>query len=381
MPNYKAIINKTLVDKLKPGDDVTDSQLPGFTVRCRKNSISYSVKVSINSRAKRFTIGNHGLPWTPDAARREAMKIKSDPITALKETQKTPSIAEAAEEFKKDHVSNLQSGPKRDYTSLLDNHIVPTNKHKLVIDYNRQDAIKLHKSLKDTPRWANYALTVLSSLMGWCEDYGYRPENSNPCKKIKRFMETKRQRYLSSDEFSRIGAALSELEHSGKVSVYAATAIRLLIFTGARSSEILNLKHSAISYDKKMLFLSHSKTGEKSIKLNEPAIEILKALPRQLKNDYVIVGQRHGQRMVNISKPWKAVCNKAKVVDCRLHDLRHSYASVLASKGASLLLIGKLLGHSNPQTTARYAHLVDDLVTAANDQLGEILENAFQKRT
>ncbi len=378
MPNIKAQISKTLVDRLKPGDEVTDISLPGFTVRCRKKSTSYSVKISINGRAKRFTIGNHGLPWTPDTARKEAMKIKSDPIAALKETEKIPTIFQAAAEYKEDHLKNLKPGPRRDYTTLLDKHIVPFSPEKLVMEFNRQEAIKLHKSLSNTPRWANYALTVLSSFMSWCEDFGYRPENSNPCKNIKRFKENKRQRYLSSDEFTLIGAALSHLEQKGKISIYAAAAIRLLIFTGARSAEILKLNHANISYDKKMLFLSDSKTGEKTIKLNEPAIEILRALPRQINSDYVIIGQRTGKHMVNISKPWKLVCKTAGVEDCRLHDLRHSYASVLASQGVSLLLIGKLLGHSNPQTTARYAHLVDDVVTAANDQLGEELGIVLQ---
>ncbi len=373
MPNFKANINKSLIEKLNPGDEVTDASLPGFTVRRRKDSISYSVKVSIHSRSKRFTIGTHGLPWTPEAARRKAMQIKSDPIAALKDTEKNPTVAEAVREFQNDHLKKLKSGPSRDYTALLENHILPQLKNKLVVDVSKQDAIKLHKSMSDTPRWANYALTVLSSLMSWCEDYGYRHINSNPCLKVKRYKEVKRERYLSMDEFTRIGSALAELQSSGRISVYAAAAIRLLIFTGARTSEILALKHSDISYDKKMLFLHDSKTGAKNIKLNEPAVEVLKSLPRQLNSDYVIIGQRPGKHMVNISKPWKLVCEKASINNCRVHDLRHSFASVLASSGFSLLLIGKLLGHSNPKTTARYAHLVDDVVVAANEKVGNTL--------
>ena len=116
--------------------------------------------------------------------------------------------------------------------------------------------------------------------------------------------------------------------------------------------------------------LPDSKTGKKAIRLNAPARKVLEGIPRLEGNPFVICGERPGQHLVNLQKPWRRIRKAAELDDVRLHDLRHSFASVGASSGQSLIVIGKMLGHSQPATTARYAHLADDPVKAASDAVG-----------
>ena len=158
-------------------------------------------------------------------------------------------------------------------------------------------------------------------------------------------------------------------------------AIRLLIFTGARRNEILTLRWEHVSEEHGCLMLPDSKTGRKAVHLNPPALDVLHALPRLEGNPYVICGEKAGQHLVNLEKPWRRIRKAAKLDDVRLHDLRHSFASVAASGGQSLIVIGKMLGHSQPATTARYAHLADDPVKAASDAVGRHIAAAMDGGT
>ena len=228
---------------------------------------------------------------------------------------------------------------------------------------------------------ANLMVSVFSKMMSWAEAFEYRPDNSNPCRGIKRYREVKRQRYLSMDEISSLGTALQEAEEEGLIGQFAAACIRLLIFTGARQGEILGLKWEYVDLKRKRLWLPDSKTGQKAISLNDQAIEILESLPRLNSNPYVIVGQRTGQHMINISKPWIVVRDRAGLKDVRMHDLRHSFASVAVSElGGSLPMIGKLLGHKQTQTTAQYAHLADEPVDRLNQGVGDLIGQAMGRK-
>jgi integrase len=295
MGNFRARITKSLIDRLQPGDYVSDISLNGFAARCQNVCVSYVVKVSINNRAKLFTIGKHGQPWTPDAARKRAMEIKCDPYAAMKEKIKNPTVKELAKPFIEDHLSTLKTSTRNDYTSIFNNKILTFFKSTDVRSIKRVDCSKFHRKYAATPRMANYSLAVLSVFLNWCEEMGCRDENSNPCFKIKRFPEVERQRYLTDQEVIAIGKALRELEQKGDISIYAGAAIRLLVLSGARKNEILALKHEYINYQQKIAYLPDSKTGQKKIKLNGPALNIIKSLPRHIKNEYVIVGRRKGQ--------------------------------------------------------------------------------------
>jgi integrase len=153
------------------------------------------------------------------------------------------------------------------------------------------------------------------------------------------------------------------------------------MFTGARRNEILTLRWEHVSEEHECLMLSDSKTGRKAVHLNAPALALLQTIPRLEGNPYVICGEKAGQHLVNLEKPWRRIRKAAKLDDVRLHDLRHSFASVAASGGQSLVVIGKMLGHSQPATTARYAHLADDPVKAASDAVGRHIAAAMEGST
>jgi integrase len=172
---------------------------------------------------------------------------------------------------------------------------------------------------------------------------------------------------------------LREAEQNKSCSPWVVAAIRLLALTGARRNEILTLQWDHVSEEHGCLMLPDSKTGRKAIRLSPPALALLQTIPRLKGNPYVICGERPGRHLVNIESPWRRIRATAKLDDVRLHDLRHSFASVAASGGQSLVVIGKLLGHSQPATTARYAHLADDPVRAASDAVGKHIAAAMDR--
>jgi integrase len=188
-----------------------------------------------------------------------------------------------------------------------------------------------------------------------------RPDGSNPCRHVEKFGERKRERMLSPAELARLGEALAAYDGSP----YAVAAVNLLVFTGARLGEVLGLQWEWIDFERGEARLPDSKTGAKTLHLPPPARAVLADLPRLDGNPYVIAGAKEGAALVNLEKPWRAIRKAAGLDDVRLHDLRHAFASVAASSGMGLPIIGKMLGHTQAATTARYAHLASDPVKAA----------------
>ena len=201
------------------------------------------------------------------------------------------------------------------------------------------------------------------------ELWGLRPQGSNPCRYVKRFRERKRERFLSDGEYRRLGAVLREAERSGTESATAVAAIRLLMLTGCRLSEIMTLRWENVDLEKAELRLPDSKTGAKVVHLGQPAVTVLRGIAPVEGNPWVITGRRPGSRIASLHFPWGRIRKRAGLEDVRLHDFRHSYASGGLLVGEGLPMIGKLLGHSHVQTTARYAHLADDPVKAAADRI------------
>lgn len=217
--------------------------------------------------------------------------------------------------------------------------------------------------------------------MTWSEEHGLRPLQSNPCWQMKRYRETKRQRFLSKAEYERLGQVLAATETINEENLYIVAAIRLLLLSGARVGEIIKLKWDWVDLDRKLLVLPDSKTGQKVIRLNAAAVEVLKAIPRRDDNPHVICGRRLGACLVNLEKPWRRIRAEAGLEDVRLHDLRHSFASVAAAQKGSLPMIGRLLGHNHTRTTARYAHLADDPVDGLNATVGEAIAGTIGVRS
>lgn len=178
------------------------------------------------------------------------------------------------------------------------------------------------------------------------------------------------ERFLSVDELARLGDALQEAERTKTELPSAIVAIRLLLLTGCRFSEIVTLRWDEVDLERKCLRLSDSKTGAKTVHLSEPAIEALESVDRQPGGPFVIAGAKPGSHLVNLRKPWCRIRAMAGLDDVRIHDLRHSFASVAVAGGLSLPMIGALLGHSQPATTQRYAHLAADPLRQATNLVG-----------
>ena len=198
-------------------------------------------------------------------------------------------------------------------------------------------------------------------------------QTANPRKHIKKYAEEKRERFLSPAELKRIGEVLREMESEGIELASAVAATRLLVLTGCRLSEIMTLQWEHVDVAGKALRLPDSKTGAKVVHLGQPAIELLEKIERVEKNPWVIVGTKPGARLTDLQPFWQRVRARAGLKDVRIHDLRHTFASTAVAAGQGLPMIGKLLGHTQVQTTARYAHLAADPVKHAANQVSETI--------
>jgi integrase len=326
-------------------------------------------------RTRRVTIGQHGH-ITPTFARNEAKRLLGaiatgrDPANERDKGKADRSVAVVLDQFMAEHVRpKLKPSTAEGYERVARLYILPSLGRYSIGEVNRADIARLHHEMRSKPYQANSTLAMLSKFFGWAEKHGLRPDGSNRCRHVEKYREGRRERFLSQAEFGRLGDALREAEQEKTCSPWVIAAIRLLALTGARRNEILTLRWEHVSEEHEHLLLPESKTGRKAIPLNPQALAVLHDIPRLEGNPYVICGDRPGRHLVNLEKPWRRIRRAAKLDDVRLHDLRHSFASVGASGGQSLVIIGKLLCHSQPATTARYAHLADDPVKAASDPL------------
>ena len=373
-------ISKAAVDRLQPGDIAWDAEVRGFGVRCQRRDRVYIVKYRAGGRQRWFTIGKHGSPWTADLARREAKRILGlvadgkDPSDKKQKDRSAPTISALADRFLGEHVeTKSKDRTHTEYRRLIDRIVKPDLGRMKVDEVRSSDIERLHLKYRATPYQANRLVALLSKMFNWSGRRG----DKNPCVGIERFQEQKRRRYLSSAELARLGAALKNAEDERLTSPYVIAAIRLLVFTGARLSEILTLQWDHVDLERGWLNLSDSKTGAKTIYLNAAAQRLLTALPRLEGNPFVVPGERRGKHLVNLEKPWRRIREVGQLPDLRLHDLRHSFASIGAGAGLGLPIIGALLGHAQAATTARYAHLAADPLKQAADLIGRAVEEAL----
>jgi integrase len=387
-------ITKRAVDTVRPTSRDTylwDDELPGFGLKVTPAGRKvYLVQYRLGGRrgrTRRVTIGQHG-ELTPTGARIEAKRLLGevalgrDPASERDKAKADKSLAAVLDQFTTEHVkSKRKASTAREYQRIAKLYVLPRLGRRPIGDIKRQDIAKLHHELASKPYQANRTLALLSKFFNWAEKHGLRADGSNPCRHIEKYRESRRERFLSESELARLGDALREAERDNSATPWALAAIRLLIFTGARLSEILTLEWAYVDEERSLLVLPDSKTGRKAIRLNAPAREVLESVPRLEGNSHVICGERPGQHLVNLQKPWRRIRKAAKLDDVRIHDLRHSFASVGASSGQSLVVIGKMLGHSQPATTARYAHLADDPVKAASDAVGARIAAAMDGTT
>jgi integrase len=380
------------INRLEAGQTIWDQAVKGFGVRRQRKATVYVLKYRDRTGRQRFkTIGRHGSPWTPESARNEAKlylaALISNRTTSGQNQGKTLSFAEAADLYQTRYAV-LHKKPRslaEDRRNLA-RHIVPYLGHKGLMDITPETVEAFLGHRRQFPANANRCLALISHIFTSAGKWGYVPGGFNPCRGVRRYREKRRERFLSDKEISRLGAILSAsgspaIKGSARQEDWRAVNVfKLLIYTGARLSEILTLQWGYIHWDQNYARLPDSKTGAKNIPLPEPALDILRQIAELRGRDgkYVFPGKRPSAHFTGIQKPWQRLRNKAGLPDVRIHDLRHCYASMAVAGGESLYIVGNILGHRSAATTQRYAHLamapVLDAARRTADRLAALMQ-------
>ncbi len=379
-------LTKRFVDALKPAAfEIVywDDDLAGFGVRVRPSGRkTFILKCRCRGRQIKMTIGTHG-PITVEQARIKARtsiaeaKSGSDPSAEHSRMRGSPTMKKLGERFLEEYVpTHCRPTTEREYRRSVELFITPKIGTRKVIDIERSDVAKIHHELREKPYQANRTLGVLSKMFNLAEVWGLRPDGSNPCRHVRKYREEKRERFLSDEEYKRLGDALRRAEIEKTEAQAAIDAVWLLMLTGCRLSEIMTLKWPHADLQARELRLPDSKTGAKIIYLGTAAVDRLEKIKKLKDNEFVITGRKTGEHLTDLQHPWRRIRAMAKLDDVRIHDLRHSFASRGLVVGEGLPMIGKLLGHTQVQTTARYAHLANDPIKSAADRIAHKVSSA-----
>ena len=373
MPTLR--LNQVKVDALKPRNsvyDVRDRDLKGFGVRTYPSGAKrYFVHSQHQGQRVWKIVGQAGSIDTDEArdrARAMLVSIREESAEGYAALPDTPLETVADEVFRR-YARHWKPSTLKVNLSYFKNQILPWFKGRPIAEIVRDDVQRWFSSLHNTPVAADRSAPILSVIMRQAEVYGYRPEGTNPCAGIKRYRRQGRERFLSTAEVRRLGEVLTshEADHPQAVAI-----VRLLLLTGCRKGEIVSLKWSY--YREGKLFLPDSKVGPRTVWLSSAARAILDDLPR--KSVWVFPSPRTDSCMTAaaVNPIWCRLREEADLGDVRLHDCRHTYASMALAQGETVLTIGRLLGHSNPATTLKYTHLSDSMVREAADAVGAVLE-------
>jgi integrase len=380
-------LSKPLIEALQPGAGevvVWDDSLPGFGVRAKASGAKTFIIQYRNraGRSRRLSVGAWGR-LTLDQARKEAIRLLGqiatgqDPAEERRVLRQSETVDQLGDLYMNEHCKGrCKPTTIKAHEWLLKKFIRPKLGNRKLHELRPADVAKLHSDMRKTPYNANRALGLLRAMLNCAERWQMIPRSTNPAAVIQPFPEKKRERFLSPEELETLQKALDAAESGKTIGRYEAAAIRLLLYTGCRLSEITTLEWDSVDLDNSRIILERHKTeqfGSKIIPLNTPALEVLRSLPHKKKNRYVIAGRKRRRHLVNLEKPWRRVRTAAGLDDLRLHDLRHSFASFAVGAGVPLAIIGGLLGHRSVQTTARYAHLANGPLKQATDIVGGLL--------
>jgi integrase len=389
-----------------------DSELTGFCLKVlpsgtKRWCVEYRSGAGGRSVGKTRMVLGSTSNLTPDQARASAkstlaaVALGQDPARKRSTERAMPTFAEFGERYLTEEAeTKLKPRSVVNYKIYLRKHAAPIIGTRKLDSLDSGDVAKMHRKIgKATPMTANRVVEFIGSVYRYAAVCGLVAKGHNPASQVQAFREQRRERYLSSIELGRLGDAIREAETTGirwvvdesqpnakhipkngrtKIGPHVAAAFRLLILTGARLREILELKWEYVDLQRGLLLLPDSKTGQKAIILNVPAQNILSSVPKV--DRYVIAGDIPGQPRHDLNKPWKLISVRSELAGVRIHDLRHTHASYGAGAGFGLPIIGKLLGHSQPATTARYAHLDNDPLRRASEHIAQAISSAMGDR-
>ena len=379
-------ITNRFIDGVEPptkGNKVHwDSETKGFGIRITSaDAKAFVLRYVINGRERRYTIGDYGPSpgLNTSAARSLADELKGaiakgqDPLEERVSLRQAPTANDLCAEYLERH-ARPHKRPKsvRDDESMIDNYIAKNLGRLKVTAIGRRDIDQLHQSLSQHPYRANRVLALLSKMFSLAIEWEWI--GRNPVKGVKRFPEEKRQRWLSADELTLLTDALNRSSNQRAVNV-----IRLLTLTGARKSEALKAEWSQIDFERGVWTKpsAHTKQNRtEHVPLSASALALLSEIREEALPGvpFIFPGDAPGKPLQDFKREWNKIVIDAGLEDVRVHDLRHTYASHLVSSGLSLEIVGRLLGHTQPATTHRYAHLADDPLRKATNRMAAIIE-------
>lgn len=375
-------ITARLIDAIVPEDQdviIRDSELKGFLCKVTPKGkkvymLYYRTK---DNRERRPVIGIHGhitcyqardiaLKWLAEVAQ------GNDPSLEKQSQRVDITISELADRYLTDYAATYKKPRSIEHDKyLLASFVIPQLGKIKLKSLTNKDIANLHRKLKNKATTANRCISIISTMLNLAEKWGLRADASSLCKHIDKYPENKRERFLTVEEIERLSNILKEQSYINIELPSVIHALKLLLLTGCRLSEILTLKWDYIDFAHQRINFPDSKTGKKTVYISPLVIELLQNIEKKENNPYVITGQVEGRHLINLQKPWRRIRKLAGFDDVRIHDLRHSFASIGAASGLSLPIIGALLGHCQTQTTARYAHLIGDPLKEAASLINE----------
>ena len=391
-------LTKRTVDRLSVRErDMVfwDRDIPGFGVRVYPSGAKvYVIQTRASGRSRRVTIGRHG-EVSPDRARRDAVEtisaLKTGRPLSNKDETVDPTVADLAERYLREYVTVFTKKTTGDlYRHILGKNILPVLGSLKVSAAGKDDILSFQYGLRDTPTTADRALDILKKMFSLAELWEMIPSGGSPCRSVRRYRrDAEPERFLTSAELASLGRTLDIAPTEGLATFHATAAIRLLVLTGCRRNEILELHWEDVDFDAGEFRLRDSKSGPRMVPMPPAAAEVFielrraleteetkapigKKIPSRFRNSpWVFPGIRTRSHMVNLNASWRRIRQHANLDDVRLHDLRHTYASRALSLGEGLPMIGRLLGHRDIGSTARYAHLARESVRSSTAKVAE----------
>ena len=395
-------LTKKIVDSAKPKSSdyfVWDNDLPGYGLRVFPSGRkSYLVQYRHEGRTRRYTIGLHG-PVTPEKARNKAMTLLGDigegaDPSGDKASNKDITISQLCDLYLAEGCGKKRSSTISTDRGRIERHIKPLLGKRLARSVTKADVIKFQNDIANgrtstdvrtgsrgraIVRGGEGTASRTVGLLGGIFTFAVYEEirSDNPVRGVKRYDDKTNDRFLSDFELAKLGKILKRAEQEA-INPMAIAAIRLLLFTGCRKSEILSLRWDQVDWQNRCLRLPRTKTKQRTVSLGAPALELLGSVNRIKGVPYVLPSSEQGKHFVGLQKVWEKIRAWEGLDDVRIHDLRHSFASVAANGGESLPIIGKMLGHKDPKTTQAYAHIAENAALQAAERVSRQIENAMK---